>query len=216
MSLVDPQGWAMPEEHTLVLERLRHVASTALSPALVATLETHTFEHTFRDQLIMQLRAEVLGHRLVNEEASGALRVIVTYPASGWDAFKRDAAPRLGRLGRWWLRRHPVRLTARVVREAWGVTFREWATFPEASIVYPRELGAVHVRQSASITFGDGPPEEVPTRKIWPHEQAIADGAVKVLHAVGNGRSVWEALGELDPEVRRALNDRIREEANRR
>lgn len=207
------------EHSDLLLERLRHVASVHLSSAVVESLELRQIEEMLYDRLVMQLRAEILGHRLVQEEAEEHLRLVVTAPATWWDSLKRDVLPRLGRAGRWYLRRHPVRITASVVRESMRVRFAEWATFPEASIVYPKQLGRVHVMQEATFTLGDGIDRwhaRVPTRTIA-NEQALGDAAVKVLAKIAEGETnLFTAIRVLgDDEERRPLMERIDAELRR-
>jgi hypothetical protein len=59
-------------------------------------------------------------------------RIEVSHPASPWEHFRATYFPHL-RLGRWFLRRKPVRETT-IVKSAYAI-------FPEAHIAYPDSLG---------------------------------------------------------------------------
>lgn len=60
-------------------------------------------------------------------------RIEVGYPATPYEHFRQKYFPRLGPLGRWLLRRRPIRQTW-VVKSAAAV-------FPEAHIPLPQQLG---------------------------------------------------------------------------
>lgn len=76
------------------------------------------------DELVFKLEKMIWANPLGRIEAS--------YPASAWEHFRATYFPRY-RLGRWFLRRKPVRETT-VVKSA-------HAMFPEAHIAYPDSLG---------------------------------------------------------------------------
>lgn len=215
MANFDPRV-STPVMRELVLERLHVAAGVNVSRSLMEEVELKTWMEPTLDRLAVQLRAQLLGHKLVDEHH----RVVYSFPATWWDHLKQrlsrwETNPPLvtvHRVVRWWLRRHPVREDAKCV----SFSFREWATFPEVSARYPRELGPVHVLQQAEIEAPPLPVEEypheaarlgvVPGRKIWPHEQEKARVVIEMLKRIqrdprGDGSYlVREAFHGLDAD----------------
>jgi hypothetical protein len=172
----------------LVLERLKVASVGRISRQLLVEAEIRTVMEMMADQLAVELSAHVLAHSTVRKQH----RLVVEYPATAWDHVKatlarwtwqgggvkvhglrtepHPAPRRLRRLVSWWLRRHPVRVTA----EAVSVDFSEYATFPEAQIAYPKDLGRVVFAQTSSIEPNEaartrgGRPEWPETRRPGP------------------------------------------------
>lgn len=113
----------------IVLERMKVTAQAALGSSMVDSMELRRSDHLgyMMDQLVFQLRAEVLSRPLG--------RIVYSFPATPWDHWKQKWLPRLGSVGRWYLSRHPVRESAKAFSAA--------AIFPEANVAYPRELGHI-------------------------------------------------------------------------
>jgi hypothetical protein len=123
----------------IVLERSRLVAQGSLGRSVIDSMQVRSsdvFEY-MADRLTFQLRAEVLSRPLG--------RIVYSFPATPWDHWKQKWLPRLGVPGRWYLRRHPVRESAKAFSAA--------AIFPEANVVYPRELGAVKFALAPEVYF---------------------------------------------------------------
>jgi hypothetical protein len=64
-------------------------------------------------------------------------RMVVEYPATPWEHFRETYFPKTA-VGRWFLKRKPVRKTA-VVKSA-------FASFPEAHIAWPPTLGPATIQ----------------------------------------------------------------------
>lgn len=81
------------------------------------------------NQMVMRLSTFVLA----DQRGHGT----VTFPATTWDMAKARALPKLGRIGRWYLRRHPVR--------EHSVGLKSYLAFPKADIPYPAKLGPIRL-----------------------------------------------------------------------
>lgn len=110
----------------------RHVAAavTLINRDLLhdANLERSDIVQMTANQLAMRLEKLIYAHPLG--------RLVVEYPATPWEHF-RDTYFHKSLVGRWFLKRRPVRKTA-VVKSA-------FATFPEAHIAWPDSLGPVTI-----------------------------------------------------------------------
>lgn len=111
---------AEPEE----LKFERHVATAvqAVNKELLydAKLERSDLAVASANQLVLRLEKLIWANPLG--------RLSVEYPSTPWEHFRETYFPKL-RLGRWFLKRKPVRKTA-VVRSA-------YAAFPKAHIAWP-------------------------------------------------------------------------------
>lgn len=130
------------EVREIVLDRLKVATRQAVSrEALLGAAEVRTMLDCMTDRMIIDLTTYLLAHRQVDKRE----RITVTYPATWWDAFKRDlrrwAVGRVyrrrrrvfARLALRYVRRHPIRIDAHVVT----VDFTEHASYPEAKIALP-------------------------------------------------------------------------------
>lgn len=113
-------GATLPEE--VVFERQVACVIETVSKAFLydTKLERSDLVNFVAGQLTYRLEKLIYAHRLG--------RLEVEYPATPWEHF-RDAHFPKTRLGRWFLKRKPVRKTA-VVKSA-------FAAFPEAHVAWP-------------------------------------------------------------------------------
>jgi hypothetical protein len=107
----------MPE---LVLEKMAVAAVQRLHPAVLHDAHIDT-EQLITGELAVRMRGFLL--------SNPAGRIVYSFPATPWDHWKRDHAPA------WFLRRFPVRWSHDVRSAA--------ATYPEANVAVPPELGRV-------------------------------------------------------------------------
>lgn len=152
------------EVQELILERLKVASRVNIGRQLLEDAELHTMWDIASDTLAVQLSTFLMSHQVAEDHA----RALVEHPATWWDHLKRDLAvwavpfhpgrrrQPLKRLVSWWLRRHPVRVTAYTV----NLRVRDLATFPENDQVYPKSMGTVRmIRQAdawASREYPDG------------------------------------------------------------
>lgn len=116
---------------TIMLERLKVAGITNISNVLLDSAEVSVSETMTMamDQTMIRLATRVLAH--------DQGKVTITFPATWWDHLKRDRISKIPLVGRWYVRRHPVRESA--------IPLRRWAKFPGAEIAYPRGLGPVRI-----------------------------------------------------------------------
>ena len=206
------------EAEQITFQKLRVGVEQRISEAMARDLELRSIVDHVTAHMVLQLRGYVLGHKVVGGTIE--FPVHVTTPATWWDAWKRDVLPRLGRAGRWYLRRHPVRelAEARGRLEIEGV---EWATFPETTLAFPKEMGHVHVMQQARYSFGEGTDRyegSVPTRTIA-NEQTLLAAALEALFIVDKQSALGAPVDVLaaisaateDSHLRASLFERFRE-----
>lgn len=128
-----------PADAELVLERQIAAAVTTVNREWLhdAKLERSDHINFLTGQLAFRLEKLIWANPLG--------RLEVSYPASPWESFRAAYFPK-SRLGRWFLRRKPIRETT-VVKSA-------YAAFPEAHITYPDTLGkmVMVVRDGALIS----------------------------------------------------------------
>lgn len=116
----------IPTDAELTLERECAVALTKIDRAILEDTKLYRSE-VFRyaaNELVFRLEKLIWANPLG--------RLEVSTPASPWEHFRAVYFPRT-RLGRWFLRRKPIREHT-TVKSA-------YAAFPEAHIVYPDHLG---------------------------------------------------------------------------
>ncbi|HTU15653.1 MAG TPA: hypothetical protein VMF31_10670 [Solirubrobacterales bacterium] len=116
----------IPQEEIL-LRKIKYAIVGNLGSSVVDSAELRQMQDLMMDRMAYRLQVELLSNELG--------RIVFTFPATPWDHWKRDWLPRLGRLGRWYLRRHPIRESASVTSAS--------ATFPKAHVAYPKELGEI-------------------------------------------------------------------------
>lgn len=116
----------IPTDAELTLERECAVAIERVNPEWLrdAKLERSDHINFITGQLAFRLQKLIWANPLG--------RLEVSTPASPWEHFRAVYFPRT-RLGRWFLRRKPIREHT-TVKSA-------YAAFPEAHIVYPDHLG---------------------------------------------------------------------------
>src|SRR5512146_2543498 len=93
-----------------------------------AKLERSDIATMAANQLALRLEKLIYAHRLG--------RMVVEYPATPWEHFRETYFSKIA-VGRWFLKRKPVRKTA-VVKSA-------FAAFPETHIVWPSALGPMPI-----------------------------------------------------------------------
>lgn len=124
---------AILEESMKTVEFEKHVAValTFVNKGLLhdAKLERTDIARMTANQLAWRLEKLIYAYPLG--------RMVVEYPATPWQHFRDTYFPRFA-AGRWFLKRKPVRTTA-VVKSA-------FASFPEAHIAWPPELGPVTIQ----------------------------------------------------------------------
>lgn len=115
----------------VVFEKHVAVALTLVNKNLLqdAKLERSDLVRMTANQLALRLEKLIYAHPLG--------RMVVEYPATPWEHFRETYFPKTA-LGRWFLKRKPVRKTA-VVKSA-------FASFPEAHIAWPPSLGPVTIQ----------------------------------------------------------------------
>lgn len=117
----------MPLPPTVVLEQFRYKAATILGPQVRDSLEVKTDLDRMMDRMLCELHAEVYGKRGLECRK----QVVATYPATWWDALKRDLRRRTNnRLVHRWLDRHPIRIDAKAVT----LDFSERMLFPDNTV----------------------------------------------------------------------------------
>jgi len=116
----DMGGAALPEE--VVFERQVACAVQRINKAFLrdTKLECSELVNFVAGELVYRLEKLIYAHPLG--------RLVVEYPATPWEHFRDTHFPNT-RLGRWFLKRKPVRKTA-VVKSA-------YAAFPEAHMAWP-------------------------------------------------------------------------------
>lgn len=112
---------------TVSLDRMLFKNRVAFSKEVLAQSDARMMMDNQMDRAIVELSVQVLSN------PSG--RIDYSFPATPWDHWKREWLPRLGPLGKWYLKRHPVRLSHDVKSAI--------ALYPEATIAYPEGLGPV-------------------------------------------------------------------------
>lgn len=142
---------SMPIPEDLILDRIRWKARRMVGPQVLDSIELTTLPDQVFGGMLASLQAEIYGKR--GRECRK--RIVATYPATWWDAFKRDldrwSVGRRGRrLVRWWIARHPVRMDARVVT----LDFSEQMLFPDNEIVVPPGLGKPVFAQTIGVQQG--------------------------------------------------------------
>lgn len=123
---MEAESGTIPTGDELVLEKQIAAAITVVNREWLHDAKLERAEHVnfITGQLAFRLEKLIWANPLG--------RLEVSYPASPWEHFRSVYFPRT-RLGRWFLQRKPVRETT-VIKSA-------YATFPEAHIAYPKELG---------------------------------------------------------------------------
>lgn len=105
------------------------------------SLELSRYQDQFLDRMIYEMSAFVLAEKLVDKTIKKQARLRVYVPASWWQHFRQDVYPKLGRLGRWLLRRKPVRTKEIVKYETLVANFKQYATYPASDLVMaPKEI----------------------------------------------------------------------------
>lgn len=143
----DPD-WLVPEIQTVVLERLKVAAQTAVDAGVLASMRLEHMQDLVYDRLLVRLTAEMQAQRLDDHTETVSRTVGWDVPATWGQHAKQALAGRLqatrwlpGTLGTWLARRWPVR-TERLERT---VTLKahwtQYATFPNSAIVTDRRLG---------------------------------------------------------------------------
>lgn len=119
----------------LTLQRTVAMSVLAISKPLLNDTEVSVSEAVrfTTNELVVRLEKFLLVNPLG--------KLVVEYPATPWEHFRAVHFPKLG-LGRWFLRRKPVRMHYEVRSAA--------ASFPNAAMVFPTSLGqAVFVTREA-------------------------------------------------------------------
>lgn len=135
------------EHHILELEARKVTTGVAVPQGL---LDTATFDihQEVADGLLISLTDYVLSDHLATDQKV----VFSKRPATWWQHTKAVHFPTFSR----WLRRPP-----RYVHEEVVVEVQSFATFPESTISYPKELGADRkvqiVTQRPLLTWQDEP-----------------------------------------------------------
>lgn len=127
------------ETETILLEPLRVANRMYLSAQVLEDMELRTMMEPVLERMMFELRTTLYKVRL----DEGRARVIVEHPATWWDSLKKAHAPR------WYLRRHPVRVHAYIVR----LEVEDLAAFPDNTRIFPKELGAPVYRRVANLTM---------------------------------------------------------------
>jgi hypothetical protein len=132
--------FAIAPAKDILLERLqvasRTVISDELAAAMAATTGWRVFVEPLSGRMVAELRAAVYARTLDRQTVT----LGVDTPTSPWQAFKERRFDR-NPIGRWWLRRWPVRHDH--FESSHTFTVRE--TYPDATFVLPPEFGAAHL-----------------------------------------------------------------------
>ena len=128
-----------PESPTLTriaLERLVVGVQQRIGGAFLRdSLRAESYLDALIDDLAVMLRGYVLADRLEEHTRTVRFEHTVDEPASWWQMLKRDHFPG------WLLARFPIQTRALTHKETRTVSFAKFATFPEANVTYPKELG---------------------------------------------------------------------------
>ena len=122
----------------ITLEHLQVASVAALSPSVLHRMELHQAREFLTDQLVYRLTSYLQADELAPVTKD------FTYEtwASWWQHTKHALFPTFST----WARRPPVK-----ARHTVTVQVRNWATFPESTVVYPKDLGPVRIMQRAEI-----------------------------------------------------------------
>jgi len=96
-------------------------------------LELETFYDAMIEALVYHIKTYILAEEVDNR--SKVIRFTYNFPSNWWQHFRAQVFPR------WLLKRFPIKLTeyTKVKR----VTFRKYATYPKANIVFPDKVGTL-------------------------------------------------------------------------
>ena len=130
---------------SITLERLKVASAVSLSPSILHDMELHQAE----DYIVGTLVYKLSSYLLADELAPATKDFTYSTWASWWQHAKHVMFPTFSR----WLRRPP-----RQAHHTITVEVRNWATFPQATTVYPKELGPVRIMQQAFIRWDDDEP----------------------------------------------------------
>ena len=130
----------MPD--VITLEKLKIASAFALSPSVIHQMELHRAEDFITENLVYRLSS----YLLADELAPVAKDFTYETWASWWQHTKHALFPTFSA----WARRPP-----KMARHTVTVEVRNWATFPQATVVYPNDLGPVRIMQQAAIQWAD-------------------------------------------------------------
>lgn len=174
---VPPPDAMTVQMHRLILERMRFASRTAVTGHMFASTDVRVWMDHMCDQLVVELRAEVLAERVGRDD----VRIPVTHDTTHdaalrgawgmWVAASAIGVACIAFLSPWAALACAVLLAAmtidadlqgwltRTERQTWtghvDVHRDLWRMFPEATIVYPPDLGRPIERaiQSSPVTF---------------------------------------------------------------
>jgi hypothetical protein len=128
-----------PSFDTLTLERLKFGIQGRVGASVAESLEVHTWQDKVFSDLVYKVTGYVLAERLPAENLNVTKFWSYEVPAN-WFQHLKHTCYRWRRLG-WFRERWPVRV-AKVEKTAMvTVSMERYRTFPEASYVFPKDLG---------------------------------------------------------------------------
>lgn len=138
-----------PGGEKIVFDITRFATRRRVSRAVEQNTVVSAWRDQMLDQMVVELDTAVLTRTVVGDDYV----VAFDEPASWLQMWKRDRLPR-DPLGRWVLRRRPVRTRRREV----VVAFTRKHTYPEAPVPVPADWGRPVVVETASHHWLDGEP----------------------------------------------------------
>ena len=118
----------------LTLEQLQVAARNVLSPSILQSARIDEISEIITGNLVHQLSVYLMADELAPVTKTFSYETF----GSWWQHTKAVAFPTFSA----WMRRPP-----RMQRHQVTVNVRNWATFPQATIPYPKELGPVRMYQ---------------------------------------------------------------------
>lgn len=135
-------NFPLDDSHTSAIDNLRELVLDRVKVGM-QTFVSHQVVDDVRVEILAdflgnQLRAGITTYVLADHLAPATHTATFQRPASTWQHVKASLFPGL------WRR---LRRPARFVTESIMIDVASWATFPQAEIAYPAELGPVRMLQ---------------------------------------------------------------------
>ena len=125
-------GFGRDSMESVTFEKLKFAAQTILpGKAMVESLRIDQMWDSHLKQMLVGLSTTVLAHNFEDHKRTVTIPMTFQHPATWWDMLKRDHFPE------WLLQRFPVRSVEETKTGKRTVTFKKYATYPEADIALP-------------------------------------------------------------------------------
>lgn len=129
---------------TFLLEKMKVASRVSLAHNVLMDATLSTYSDYMTDALIANLESYVLRHHLADESKSFDFHF--EFPASNWHKFKLRKWPQ------WLIAHHLLRKVKYQKYDVQrNIEIRSWATFPECTVRYPKELGPIRMFQEVGV-----------------------------------------------------------------